>query len=813
MPSLWGTSFDIELPENNAKSLIVKAKKPKKAVSVQTAIKSKTTSIEDKLSLINAEVKRVLGVYEGQTTVIKTKQELIDYIDVAIENGVIAIDTETNNSLDPITCKIMGGCIYTPTLKNAYIPINHTDLEGNRLDWQCTESDLKEQFDRLINTNIIMHNGKFDYQVIKCTCDCKLSCYWDTMIGARILNENERAGLKGQYIEKIDPSIEKYSIDHLFEKIEYQYVNPEIFALYAATDSYMTYKLYELQKGEFEKIENSKLYSLFINIEMPLVEVIAEMELSGITVDKEYAKRLSDKYHKQEDEVDKKISEELAKYDSKILAWRQTADAQKKPKKKTGEGLGKSKSEQLSTPVEITSPTQLAILLYDVLKAPVVDKKTPRGTGEDILKKMDFPICKLILEKRGIEKLLGTYIDKLPECVCEKDGRLHAHFNQCGTDTGRLSSSEPNLQNIPSHEYAIRMMFTAGEGKMLVSSDYSQQEPRLLASYSGDERMIDAYKNGRDLYADIASSIYNNNYEDNKEFYPDGTMNPEGKKRRTSVKSLMLGIMYGMGASSLAESIHGTIQDAQNIIDTFYRKYPKVKGWIDKTESDAKKNGYVEDLWGRRRRLPDIQLDPYVFETNEVTFNPLIGGTGKYLNSKKDLCEAYKKKLLSAKYKRDIDAIVEDASKYGITIHRNGGYISRAQRQCVNARVQGGAASMSKRAMNSVYRDAELNHLGFKLLIGVHDELIGECPVENVEAVKKRLSEVMINAAKPDCVTPMKCDADGFFAWYEDVYSSKIKEEYNTLCKEVGDSLAFKSICDKYVENTPERLKELLKIS
>lgn len=813
MGSLWGESFDIKSPSADTKSLIRKAANPKKKVSTESILKSKKTSLEDRLSLIYTEVLRVLGVYKERTQVIKSKQELVEYIDAAIKNGVIAIDTETNNSLDPLTCVIMGGCIYTPGRKNAYIPINHTDLQGVRLSWQCTEKDLKEQFDRLKNVDIIMHNGKFDYQVIKCTCNCKLSCYWDTMICARILNENERAGLKVQYIEKIDPSIEKYSIDHLFNNVLYQYVDPEIFALYAATDSFMTYKLYELQKAELKKPENNKLYSMFMTIEMPLVEVIAEMELSGITIDKEYAHRLSEKYHRKSEEVDKKIAAELAKYESKIAAWRQTAEAQKKPAKKTGNGLGKSKSEQLSDPVEITSPTQLAILLYDVLKAPIIDKKTPRGTGEDILKQMEYPICKLILEKRGVEKLINTYIDKLPQCVSEKDGRLHAHFNQCGTDTGRLSSSDPNLQNIPSHEIAIRMMFTAAPGMILIGSDYSQQEPRLLASYARDEKMIDAYKHGRDLYADIASSIYNNKYEDNKEFYPDGTMNPEGKKRRTSVKSLLLGIMYGMGPASLAEAIHGTIQDAQNIIDIFFKKYPNVKKWIDQSERDARDNGYVEDLWGRRRRLPDIQLEQFELESNSEDFNPLINGTGKFMNSKKSLCESYKKQLMAAKYRRDINAIIDDAAKHGIKVHQNGGFIARAQRQCVNARVQGGAASMSKRAMIGVYKDKELNELGFKLLIGVHDELIGECPIENQEAVKKRLSEIMIDAAKPDCITPMKCDADAFHAWYEDVYSAELKQSYKKLCEEVNADTAFEMLCKNYEECTPEKLQELLNLS
>lgn len=356
------------------------------------------------------------------------------------------------------------------------------------------------------------------------------------------------------------------------------------------------------------------------------------------------------------------------------------------------------------------------------------------------------------------------------------------------------------------------MYVTVKKQLVLVGSDYSQQEPRLLASYAKDEKMIGAYKEGRDLYADIASSIYNNKYEDNKEFFPDGTMNPEGKKRRTSVKSLMLGIMYGMGPAALAEAIHGSVQDAQNIIDIFYKKYPRVKAWIDQSEKDAKEKGYVEDLWGRRRRLPDIQLEPFVLESESEDFNPLIGGTGKFMNSKKSLCESYKKQLMNAKYRRDINAIIEDAGKHGIKVRQNGGFISRAQRQCVNARVQGGAASMSKRAMIGVYSDVELNRLGFKLLIGVHDELIGECPEENQEAVKKRLSEIMINAAKPDCVTPMKCDADAFYAWYEDVYTAELKQSYSKLCSEIGAESALDMLCAEYEECTPERLKELLKL-
>lgn len=437
--SLWGDDFSIKNTKEADLELLEKTKKPLKVVSSEKSLKSKKTSIEDKLAIIREEVLRILGGYAENTIVIKTKQQLIDYIDKSIQNGIISVDTETDNSLDPITCKLMGPCIYTPGQKNAYIPINHINyVTGERLDWQLTEEDVAEQFKRLENTPIIFHNGKFDYEVIKCTTGVPLKIYWDTMIAARMLNENERAGLKEQYIAKIDPSIEKYDIEHLFSGIEYAIVDPEIFALYAATDAFMTYKLYEWQLKQFNLPDNKRIFDVFKNVEIPVITVAAQMELDGVEIDKEYATRLSEKYHKKSEELDKLIETELKKYDSVIAQWRLTPDANYHPPKKAGSGEGKSKAEQLDDPVSISSPTQLAILIYDVLQYKSVDKKMPRGTGEDILVKLNekyqIPLCDLILQKRGLEKLIGTYIDKLPECVSPKDGRLHAQFNQLGTD-------------------------------------------------------------------------------------------------------------------------------------------------------------------------------------------------------------------------------------------------------------------------------------------------------------------------------------------------------------------------------------------
>lgn len=391
--------------------------------------------------------------------------------------------------------------MYTPGKKNAYIPINHINFQtGNRWAKQLTEKDIKEELSRIVeaNTTNIFHNGKFDYMVLYYTCGIKVPITWDTMIGAQLLNENERAGLKFQYRDKIDPSQEKYDIDKLFNLDEMAKYPPELFALYAATDSYMTYLLYEYQKKEFEKKGNEKLYSLFRNIEMPVVTVTSEMEMRGVAVNKEFAKRLSEKFHKKLDELNETIDIEMAKYKPLIDQWRLTPEANattvsKYPdagdegmaglylgmsnteiseeiaKKKKSKKTVKSLNEKLADPIELTSPTQLGIFLYDVLHVLKVGSDGKKTTDENALLSIQdkLPLAKMILKKREYEKYLGTYIDVLPTYCNPRDDRVHAHFNQMGREdrnvvTGRMSSSDPSLQVIPARGdiVTVRCMFT-----------------------------------------------------------------------------------------------------------------------------------------------------------------------------------------------------------------------------------------------------------------------------------------------------------------------------------------------------------------
>ena len=484
MSSLWGDEFVVEPTPKVVKKILDKVTKPKSVKTVpKKTINIKSSSIDDILSSITIEVYRILGKYKENTQVIFSREELHEYISESIANDVISIDTETNNTLQPVGCKLMGACIYTPNRKNAYIPINHVDPHTEvRLENQLTEKDLYEEFSRLTDNNVkvITHNGKFDYEVLKYTTGWKMPIYWDTMIGARILDENERASLKIQYISKIDPSIEKYSIDHLFEKIKYSCVAPDIFAMYAATDSYMTYKLYLYQLKEFERPENSRLYNLFLNIEMPDVEVFAEMELAGVELSIPYSERLNYKYNQKLSEINLEIDNEFEKYQDKIAAWRKTPEANYRPLKKgKTDEYDKSLSEKLQFPINTSSPTQMAIFFYDVLKMPVVDKKSPRGTGEAILEQFKLPICDLILKKRGLEKLISTYIVALPGAVNPVDGKVHTVYNQIGAGTGRVSSESPNLQNIPSNNRELRLLFKA-------SDEYKNIEPTEDTYYCVD---------------------------------------------------------------------------------------------------------------------------------------------------------------------------------------------------------------------------------------------------------------------------------------------------------------------------------------
>lgn len=527
--NLWGEEF--KLPDQKAKTKKIKEKisSPKVLeVSAEKQIKSKKISLADKLAIIRDEVFRVLGKQVSNTICLYGQEALHMYMQKAVQKGRLDVDTETNNSTDTHTCYMVGLCLYVPGEKQAYVPVKHLDNSTRELlPNQVTYAQIKQELQYAIanDVKIIMHHADFDYQVLHYTCNIDLPIYWDTMLAAQVLNENEPASLKEQYISKIDPDQEKYKIDQLFEGVRYEEVSPDVFALYAATDAMMTDRLYEWQVREFSKADNQKVYRVFRDVEMCVLPVVSKMEMRGIKVDEAFNKRLHDKYTTRLNACDAAIDAEINALMPRINRWKLSKAANdvsrlyapKKTKMKDDElaikyplvderGLryktGKALAEQLTDPINLGSPTQLAILFYDILSCPCVDKKQPRATGKDAIKalaeKTHLPLCDLMLERRELTKLISTYIDNIPTLLdFWPDRHIHTHFKQYGAKTGRFSSGGKvkymdddyrnveitgvNMQNIPAHCKELRATYCADDIKTTYRDLSSDNSITLLA--------------------------------------------------------------------------------------------------------------------------------------------------------------------------------------------------------------------------------------------------------------------------------------------------------------------------------------------
>lgn len=724
-----------------------------------------------RISAINAMVSKNLGKYEEESIIIQDETVLHDYITKCIENNVISIDTETTG-LDPMLDTIAGVCIYTPGEKTAYIPLNHISYMTlmpvpDQLSTEVVRKELQRIADA--NTDVIMFNSPFDIRFLRHGVGVYLDCTWDCYPAARLLNENEGSGNNG--LKKLHQKYvlngvgDAFKFDDLFKGIPFTQIPIKTGYLYAAHDALITYELYLYQK-QFLDDTSEKCISrglkdvawVFHNIEMPITKVVADMEDNGITFDFDYASELSEKYNARLVERLEQFKELLHMYDAEINEYKI-----------------KNPNNKLDDPINIASPTQLAILFYDILKIEPPDPKNTRGTGVDILSKIDSPLAKAILEYREVSKLITTYIDKLPNCVNPNDGRIHCKFNQYGADTGRFSSNDPNMQNIPSHNKDIRKMFVAQEGYVLMSSDFSQQEPKCLAALcrrDGDPQMYNTFMEGKDLYSEIASKAFGVPYEDCKEFRPDGTTNKEGKARRTQAKSILLGVLYGRGTASVAEQLNTTTQKAQAIKDSVFDGFPAIKKFEEDSLSFAHDYGFVTTVCGRKRRLPDLQLDEFEFSWKDgaAPTDDLLDFDEE--NEDVGVPEArirYYLRKLSKAYFGQKRKIIDEAAAEGIKITDNGGKIADASRQCVNSRIQGSAADLTKLAMININNNERLKELGFKLLIPVHDEVIAECPLENAKECAELLASTMSEAAEKILKMPIKCDVEITRQWYGEV--------------------------------------------
>lgn len=665
--------------------------KAKRKVKSGKSVKGGNTLVV-KIQAIRDTVERYIGDKRNEFLLITEISELEKYAEKCISNGAVAIDTETN-SLDTLTCDIVGFSLFTKGNKPCYVPLNHKDyITGDKLSNQISVEAAQAVINKMIDAGVkfIFFNADFDIRVIRHTIGSYITPYFDCYIAARLLNENEPENklkeLHSKYV--LDGKEEEFSFGELFKKVSFDLVPLDVAYLYAAKDAKVTYELYEFQlpfltEGTEENTyqELGGVADVFWNIEMPLVTVVADMEDTGVKFDYSVQEKLSEKYHKELDEAEAKFYSELKKYTLNVYS--------------------------------ISSPKQLAELFYDELKVmtPVEDRKThqlKRTVDEEALVSCNHPLAESILAYRGCQKLISTYIDKMAD-VAKNDGRVHCIFNQVGTDTGRFSSKNPNMQNIPSHNMDIRKMFKADDGYLMIGADFSAQEMRMVAHLADDDKMIQGYVEGKDIYCVVASLAFKVPYEECKEFRADGSLNKEGKERRSKAKAICLGINYGKGVKAIGEDLGITTQEAQAIYDKVLLEFPKLKAFMKESDDMAYYKGYVTTIFGRKRRLPDIQLPKYEFSVrggNKLSRQAEV----KLTNKLNDMWFNDRKKYIEQLERVD-----------GIKVKDNGGFIARAQRQCVNARVQGSAGDQVKMAMLKIANDPELKRLGFKILLQIHD--------------------------------------------------------------------------------------------
>ena len=461
--------FEVPLRANQDKVVLNKVKSTAKKPSISV----RSGGLASQIHNIIHNVDIALGQYRDDYIMIQGEDELHRYLEACRCNRYISIDTETNG-LNPFQNIIAGICIYTRGEKGAYIPVNHVNyITEAKIPNQLPSDIIIREFERLFEyrPDVDMFNAPFDIRFMRAFGIKSTYCTWDTSVAARMMNENEpksQQGLKQLYNKYcLGGKGDAFAYDDLFKKVPFTHIPLDTAYLYAAHDPVITSELGDFQRQYMTYDPTVHLDSrngmngvawVFKNIEMPIVEVVVDMETTGVAFDFEYNKSLADNYHKLLDEKMADLHDLIEPYNDDLAKYK-----------------AQHPRTKLDIPLNFGSPKQLEILLYDIIGLDAgTDKRTKqpiRGTGKDILKSLDHPICKAILEYRALDKLVGTYIDKLPNCVEPTDNRIHCNFKQYGADTGRFSSNNPNLQNLPSKNHDIRKSFIADKSEQVVRDD------------------------------------------------------------------------------------------------------------------------------------------------------------------------------------------------------------------------------------------------------------------------------------------------------------------------------------------------------
>ncbi len=631
-------------------------------------ITKNTTAGTGQFSLFDAPIEEnsVVPIFERST--IKSVAHFYQFIDSdfafdlflkqLLEKKSVCFDTETT-SLNPLEAKLVGIAFSWEAHKGFYIPFPDEQEKAQQLI-----EKLRPFFE---NENIekIGQNLKYDIKVLHKYNLSVEGPLFDTMIAHYLINPDMRHNmniLAETYLNYTPMAIEELIGKKGKHQKSMRSISLETITEYAVEDADITYQLAQHFKIE---MSDANTLNLFNSIEIPLIKVLASMELEGIRLDVDFLKSLS---------LD--LNNDIKTLEQNIFD-------------KAGEVFN------------IASPKQLGVILFEKLKLVDKPKKTKTGqysTAEDVLSYLakDHEIIQNILEYRGLAKLKSTYVDALPEQVLQSTGRIHTEYLQTVAATGRLSSINPNLQNIPIRTERGRQVRKAfvprNEDFILLAADYSQIELRVIAALSEEETMIEAFKNGEDIHASTASRVFN---------VPLSEVNRE---QRSNAKTVNFGIIYGVSAFGLSNQTDLSRTEAKALIDTYYATYPKLRAYIADQIDFARDNGYVKTISDRRRYLKDI-------------------------NSR--------------------NAVVRGA----------------AERNAVNAPIQGSAADIIKIAMINIYKNLNKGDFKSNMLLQVHDELVFDVYKPELESIKSLIKTEMENAYT--MVVPLDVELDIGKNWLE----------------------------------------------
>jgi DNA polymerase-1 len=621
-----------------------------------------------------------------EVTIVRTEKELRDLVKVLDKAAEISFDVETT-SIDKMTAELVGVCLSVQEGQGYYIPVGHLEGTAQSTSGQMDlfagaptlaegQLPLKKVLEAirpaLTNPKIgkIAHNAKYDYIVLDRHGVAVMPITFDTMIAEWLIDPaSKHLGLKELSSHRL--GVEMTHIESLIGTGKNQKTFAETpieeAAKYGAADADMTLRLAHVLWPEIKRLG---LERLLVEIEMPLIAVLSAMEQEGVGIDVEFFKVMSKELDQRMVELEKEIHQ-IAGHPFNINSTQQLSDVLFKEMKLPHEKLRKTSSGHFST------------------AADVLDSIEPLdSTG----------MIKLISEYRELGKLKSTYVDALPTMVHPKTNRIHTSLNQTGSVTGRIASNTPNLQNIPIRTEVgqkIRRGFISRPGWVFLAADYSQIELRILAHVTRDEALVEAFRQDQDIHRATAAAVYNIPFEA-------VTFN-----QRRFAKTVNFGIIYGMGAYRLARDSELTLAESEKYIADYFKQFPGIRQYLDKTKEQARRQGYVETLLGRRRYFPIFKVS---------------GG------SSNQQAEA------------------------------------RAEREAINHPIQGTAADIVKYAMIQLHEKLTAKYQA-RMIVQVHDELLIEVPQEEVEEVKALVEEVMCNAF--ELSVPLKVEASVGRNWLE----------------------------------------------